>query len=479
MIAEAKTTVRNAGGLLIQRGIDAAGALLFAIWVPRLMGPAIYGQYALITSLSIWFVLLSELGFTPVIGRYTPSFAQEGGSQALQDFFGQLLAVRLASAILAAALYLLLTRLWLEELDPAVLLIMAAALGVRSVAKLLFAMFMGLNQAARWGTREMARRWFSLALLLPGFYLAGLRGAVTGILLAELVALGIGFYWARSYLSWSGLDLDLRHLLPYVEFGLIFFGSDLLLSAFRRSGEALVQIVTGDYVQVGYFGLAYNVFLTAALVVPRLALSFAPLLTTLRSAGREGALQAWIERLLKWIAAGGVLIVFSALFLGEDLIPMVLGAEYRAIARDMVPLALTLLTLSLSSVARVVVLVQDRPGAALAAAAVRLGAFWAMGPPLVRWRGSLGACLAILGASVLYSAYFTWRARRATRYALSGWLATIGTGMVFLPLIWLRAGWWVNIALFAGASAGYCGLLFLLRVITPDEIETAWRAISN
>ena len=478
MIAQAQVTIRNAGGLLAQRGIDAIGALLFAVWVPRLMGPATYGQYALVTSLSIWFVLFSELGFTPVISRYVPQFSLQEDPQALRDFFGQLLTVRLASGALAAALYLLLTRRWLEDLDPVMLLIMAGAIGVRSVAKLLFTLFVGLNQAARWGLREMVFRWLSLVLLFPGFYLAGLRGAIAAILLADLATLVIGLRWTRSYLGWSEFGLDLRRLLPYLQFGLIFFGGDLLLSAFRRSGEALVQVVTGDYVQVGYFGLAYNVFLTAALVVPRLTLSFAPLLTTLRSVGKEPALQEWAERLIKWIAAGGMLIVFSTLFLAEDLVPLVLGADYRAVAGNLVPLTLTLLTLSLSSVARVVVMTYDRPAAALTAAAVRLGAFWVIGPPLVRWGGSLGACLATLGASVLYSAYFTWRARRAAPYSLRGWVTIVGLGVPFLPLLCLRGGGWTNAALFGGVVIGYVGLLFLLRVVTPEEIAATWRAIS-
>ena len=40
----------------------------------------------------------------------------------------------------------------------------------------------------------------------------------------------------------------------------MFFAFNLLASAFQRSGEILIRFFYPDYVQVAYFGLAYNVF---------------------------------------------------------------------------------------------------------------------------------------------------------------------------------------------------------------------------
>ena len=477
MTAAARVTVRNVGLLLLQRGASVASGLLFAVLIPRLMGPETYGQYALVTSLSIWFVLFSGLGFTPLIGRYVPQFAHQGDRQALKAFFGNLLTVRLASGALAAGLYLLLTFLWLRDLDPVVLAVAAGTVFLRAVATLFFTLFLGLNQAARWGMGEIVRRWVSLAFLFPGFYLGGLRGAVLGLLLTEAIVLTVGVWWARPHLSWPGLRLDVRRMLPFLQFGLIFFASDLLLSGFRRSGEALVRGISGDYAQVGYFGLAYNVYLTAGLAIPQLTLAFAPLLTTLLAQEQAAALKEWVERLLKWLAIGGVLGVFGALFLADDLVPLVLGADYEPVAANLLPLALTLLPLALSSVARLLALVYDRPGAALAAAGVRLVAFWVLGPPLVAWQRSLGGCLAVLAASVLYAGYFTWRMRRVVRYSLRGWTLAIGLGVLFLPLAWLRSSWAVNVALYGAFVAGYAGLLLLRGVVKPGEIVAVLRTL--
>jgi hypothetical protein len=166
MIAEAQVTTRNAGLLVVQRGAQVASGFLFAMLIPRLMGADTYGQYALVTSLALWFVLASNLGFTQVIARYVPEFMLSDDKPGMQAFFGGLLTVRLASGVLAAALLLLLTVLWLRELDRLALAFVAGVVVVRVASHLFFALFLGLNQAARWGMEAVVRGWVSLTVLL-------------------------------------------------------------------------------------------------------------------------------------------------------------------------------------------------------------------------------------------------------------------------------------------------------------------------
>jgi hypothetical protein len=61
-VTEARLVLRNAGWLMAQRGLHVVAAAVFAVLVPRLMGPAVYGRYAPLTSVSMWFTLLSDLG---------------------------------------------------------------------------------------------------------------------------------------------------------------------------------------------------------------------------------------------------------------------------------------------------------------------------------------------------------------------------------------------------------------------------------
>jgi O-antigen/teichoic acid export membrane protein len=235
----------------------------------------------------------------------------------------------------------------------------------------------------------------------------------------------------------------------------------------------------GDYAQVGFFGVAYSAFLTGAVGIPQIALAFAPLLTVLRLEGERAALRLWIERLLKWLALGSVMVVLAAVLLGKDLVPVVLGSAYRPVAANLVPLAIGLVALSLTSVANLSALTHDRPGVALAAAVLRLGTFWVLGLSLVgRW-GSWGASLAVLGALAVQAGFFTWRMRRVVGYSLRRWAAVVGLGALFLPLGLLRSSPAVDVALFGAFVVGYVGLLFLLGLVTPDELGVMGRAVTG
>jgi hypothetical protein len=55
----------------------------------------------------------------------------------------------------------------------------------------------------------------------------------------------------------------------------------------------------------------------------------------------------------------------------------------------------------------------------------------------------------------------------------------IGLGAIFLPIHWLLASWAVNVTLYILFMIGYCGLLFLFRVITLEEIRWALQALKN
>jgi O-antigen/teichoic acid export membrane protein len=478
MIPQAETTVHNAGLLLVQRGFYFVGCFVFAALVPRMMGPGIFGQYALITSLSVWFMLFGGLGFTQIISRYMPQFTLPEARENLGKFFGNLLTLRLASSALGASLYLLLTFLWLRDLDVLALAIMSGALCIRGVANLFFDLFLGLNQAGRWGMNETMRRWISLILLLPGFYWGGLRGACLALLLSELAVLAVGVYWGRQYLSWSNLGLDFYSTIPYLGFGLMFFASDLINSGFDQSGELLVRTVSGDYDQVSYFGLAHNIYLILTMIIPVFTLAFAPLLVTLLARGETAEIKRWVEQITKVLAITGMIAVFGALLLGKEVVPRVLGAAYQPVAVNLLPLMVTLLAQALSSVGNLLALVFGRSGTALRAAGLKFVAFWVLGLPLVSRWGSLGGCLAVLMSIIFHALYITWRMREVNPYSLKKYAWVIGLGGMFLPLLWLRSSWSLNLALFCAFLVAYGSVLLFLGLISRKEIAAVVRVVS-
>jgi hypothetical protein len=70
---------------------------------------------------------------------------------------------------------------------------MAATIVVRAAVHPFFTLFLGLNQAARWGMGEIFRHRFIIVSVIIGFYLRGLQGACLGLFLTELIVLSIDY----------------------------------------------------------------------------------------------------------------------------------------------------------------------------------------------------------------------------------------------------------------------------------------------
>lgn len=477
MVADIRDTVRNAGLLMAQRGFHVVGAAIFAVLIPRLMGPEVFGRYALLTSVSMWFALLSGLGAVSMMTRSIPRFLAASATVEVRRLATSLLALRAGTGVLTSTAYFLIAVSVLGEPDLVAAGFIAIAVFSRTVANLCFALFLGLNQAARWGMGELIRRWLTLILVLGGFLLSGFRGACLGFLAANVVVLAIGLSWAWPHLSWPDVDLSRQYLSPFLRMGTFFALGNLLISLAQRSGEALVRFATGDYAEIGFYGAAYSIYVVGAHALWQFAIAFAPFLITMLERGQADAVRQWTERLLKWLVVGGILAVFAVLFLGDDLVPLILGDKYRAVVRNLVPLTFALLMVAAGSVARVVAFALDRPGIVATAATIEVGTFWVVGMPLARQAGSFGASVGALVASMFYTGYITWRVRRELPYSLTTALWALGLALPFPLLLLARSSWPTNALLFLGAASGYGALTFAARVVTIDEVAAARRLL--
>jgi len=403
--------------------------------------------------------------------RFVPQFLVRGDQAGLKKLVTNLVVLRMGNGLLAGAAYFLLTALWMRDIDRVSLALIAAAVCVRTGGNLFFTVFLGLNQAARWGMGDSIYRIVNVALVLFGFLWRGLRGAFLGLLLAELMVWVLGFWWARPYLSRSALWPDRRFLAPFLRFSIGFFASNLLLMLVNRSGEAMVRLVSGNYVEVAYFGLAFGAYLVAGQAVWRLALSLAPLLTLLAEKGEKRRLRNWIEQSLKWYGIAAVVACFTILLVGDELIRLVLGSRYGPVTMRLIPLTGALLFLGPAHISRLVAVAYNQPGIAWKAALIQLALFWGIGPLLIHYSGSLGACLAVLLAATVYSAYATWRMRAALEYSIRSWGVAVALGAAFLPLVALRSSSIIDLLLYACFVVGYLLLLARFRLVNWAEIR--------
>ena len=470
--ADARRTVRNAGWLMAQRALHFLTATAFAMLVPRLMGPEVFGQYSLLTSVSMWFAMLSGLGAVSLMTRAVPQLTSRGDTAGLGKLVTNLLALRASTGTLTALGYFLVIVLLAGELDRTAATLVAAAVFCRTVGNLCFSLFLGLNQAARWGLGDLTRRMLTLAGVLAGYPIAGLRGACAGFLAANLVVLIVGLIGARPFLQWSSLDLRRGYLAPFLRTGTSFAAGNLLLALAQRTGETVVRLGTGDYAEVGYFGAAYSAYLTGGQALWQGAIAFAPLLVATLHGGERGVVSGWLSRLLKWMAIVVSLAALATVFIAADAVPAMLGPAFVPVVPSLYPLALTLFALSVASIGRLGTLVADRPWLAASAAASELAVFWTVGLLLVPRHGSVGMAWAALSGTLTYATVITWRMRAVLPYSPRAAAQAVGLAAPFLPLALLRGDAGRNTALLAAAIAGYVVLLFWRRVVTPGELRS-------
>src|SRR5262249_27209511 len=184
------------------------------------------------------------------------------------------------------------------EVDIVVLVTMAAVVLLQGVVQYLFSVFLGFGQAARWGLADVLRRWLALALVVPGFALAGLRGAALALLVTESMLIGVGLGRGGFPISSVALRVSPAAFAPCLRFGLLFFANTALSTAFQASGEPLVRLVSGGYAEVSYFALANNIFLAGAGAVSQVPLALLPPLTRLVTAGQSRDATRRVDRLL-------------------------------------------------------------------------------------------------------------------------------------------------------------------------------------
>jgi O-antigen/teichoic acid export membrane protein len=471
MTNDTRDTVRNAALVLVQRGAQLVGGVCFALVVPRLMGPEQYGRYALATSVAAWFALLSGLGLLNATTRYLPPLLARRETSALQRLIGDLFTLRVASGLLAALLYLTVGRWWWRDPDPVVALVMAVTVWAQGLSGYLFSIFLGFNQAGRWAFGDTARRWLLVGLVLSGYQLGGLRGAVVGVLLTEMTVLGLGFMGNPLLEAQHRLRPERTFLAPYLRFGVVSLATQILLIAFLGSGEILVRTFSGPYAEVGYFSLAHNAYLMVVTTIPQIMLAFLPFLGQLRDAGQARELARWSARLVRVLAATGVLGVFATWFLGAAYVPLLFGAAYAPIAANLLPLSAAALAFALASVPSLLALVHERPSETVVAAALRLLVFWGIAPSLIARQGSRGACLAVLAGASVHALYLGWRTRRLVSGSARDWALPAILGSLFLPLALFRTGRPMDLALWCAGALVYCAALVLLRIVTFGEIS--------
>lgn len=388
---------RSLSAVSLHKLAQIAGTVATVMLVPRLFGAEDYGRFAFILSLSFLGQILGELGTLDVMGKFVPGMSQAEAARIYSRHIGLKLVVGLLCGLITAGAALWLV-VWME---PVWALLTGLGVYVHIVAWVPFHLALGLNRVGVWMVEQAWRQWVLLALLLALLPLLGMTGALIALLLMELIFLVVGLWWVRGYWRWPELAPQWAYLRPYLRFGFGFFLANLTTVALYRSGPLLVETLTGDTVQTGYFNLALGLFMLAYVTTGQFAQSLIPTLSELRNRGDTAGVRRWINNFARVGAVVGVVGVAGVWLTADWGVPLVFGAEFGAAAESFkwislgLPLAAALWAISVGAT------VAGRGQAKFTASLAGLGVFalasWQLAPPF----GATGAALALVAALVI------------------------------------------------------------------------------
>jgi O-antigen/teichoic acid export membrane protein len=440
---------------------EMATLVLLATVVPRVLGPADFGRFAVpLTVVTIGSLALT-LGGPTLMARFVPVAPPEERVALARALGGRLARGRGAQLGVVAGAALVAVVLDPARFPPLETALVVGALTLNVAAALALQVPLGLGMTGAWSLRYPLHNVVLIAAVLVLHPVAGTTGPLVAILLAAVAAAAFGAAAAAPVLGAA----PARAAVPAgaIRFGVLQAAGAALVQFAHRGGVLAVAVLAGSAAETGFAALAIGIALGATYAVLQAFTVSLPHLADRTGAIRSGAVprgggsgqrglrwpasprrttdpataqaEAVLRRLAGSLVAALVPVAAVAALTLDAVVPALFGSGYEGAASAFGP------ALALAALAPLNAL-------AVQAAALRLR-------PEVALASGLAAALAFLVAAVAFVP--AWGAVGGTAASLAG--ASAGA-LVSLWLLPGAAGGRITAASFAGAA----GVLILATV---------------
>jgi len=470
MTAEARQMSRNLSLISINKVVQLMGGALWALIIPRWMGAEAYGQFALATAISLLLWWAGDFGGLEVFGRHLPTLREKKPQEA-RELFAQTFLLRVLVAILIIPLMLIVGPMiapWLKGW-PSFLIALGAGLHIISWTS--YHTLYAQNEMGKWSVEISWRLIIQLPLIfLVAHY--GLTAQMAMYVLTEVIFLCIGIWWTRDWFRGNDFRPNLRFLKPYMHMGLGFWATNVGIILLFRTGTILVQILTGDSVQVSYYDLALVVFFLIFTIVDQMTRAFLPTVSEFEDEGQKERLGNWLQVVTSWGTALAMLAVVGVQYTADWIMPLMLGSEYADSAPVLRIMLLALPALVLVGVGTVATAVRQSARAKIIAIAIGIVFFWGgsaiLGPRL----GATGVAWALTIGLIIYALALFAQVREDLQLRWGVLLAIIALALPLVALTpILKSNILLALAVFVVASLIYLGICLLLKLLSPEPLQ--------
>jgi O-antigen/teichoic acid export membrane protein len=479
--AEASVTSKNLSRVAVLRVAQYPFMALFALVVPRLMGPDDYGRYAWFVSIVGIASSFLDLGMTEIATRSIPESQQRQDEYGIRRFFSRMLAFKLVldvplglAFLLGALLFRVSSGTW-QFVWPFALTLLIGDVGATA-----YALLFGLNKLAICSARDPIRRAAGLIAVVGLYHFFGMQGAIVSVVIVEAIVTVINFCWAERYLSLRELWPSWSFSAPLLRYGFLFYLSWGITNVWQRLGNTLIGYLRHDYGQIALFDLSNQIFLTATGFTMFLITALAPIFTQLRLQGKETKLIDWTRRILTYSQIACAAVLGGWLLIGSDVIPILIGRQYGGLYPNVAVLLCGTFLMVIVQLGLALAMAYAEPVWYLLALCVAVASFIIASCLLVPGLGALGCSVATLISCACCALTIGARYRRLLSQSFGPGLKAVMLGVcLLLPCWWLRGTWVRNELLLLCFLVAFGAALAVGGVLKSSEMREAWRALRH
>ena len=386
------------GVSLIGKAAEGLTLVVLVVLMPRVLGPADYGDFAVALSTVTLVAAALALGGPTLLSRFVPVEAIDARRRTARAIGERFLRVRVIQSGIVVAAAVMLVAVAPERFPATVTALVAAAVLLDSMATLGFQVVLGLSGTTLWSFRYPLQNAIVCGAGLVLYGVAGVTGAIAGITLGAA---------ATALVATVAVVGRLRGVPPaptlpdgVIRFAFVQTVSGFFLQLVQRGTVIAVVLLASSSTEAGFAALASGVALAASYVVWQAFVVELPALAARYDEATEDVEQS--VRRLTWLSTivmipvgvVGVLVV-------DEGLPRVVGSGFADAAPAFAPALAILPFAGLTAAATQLSALRLRPGSRLVANAGGAIVFLVTAALAVpRW-GSVGGTAALLAATAV------------------------------------------------------------------------------
>ena len=454
------------------KGAQVVAGILFTVLVPRLMGPNLYGQFAVIISVFTLWRMSCTIGGRYIFGRFIPEYSSRGDSDRIREVFMHVLGARAIVVLVAAPLLFFFLRRVLPMASTTTLVASTLAFVVTMLAGPMYNVYFGLNRLGMSMTNDPIGRFLLLGLLVLIGGTSNLEMASVALLLANCCVLLVGLVLARGLITFDRRVFDLKSIVEHVSFGLVVYSANLLLRVPWRLGESALALAKTDSAEIAFFSVAVSATVAFTRLLGSATTLLIPSMSLRQASGDYEGRDRSMGIALRYLEVAACLFVPFVVAAGPKLVSVLLGDSYLGVVPHMYVLSIAVLGIPVLRTAVAFSVVVGRVGLNVQLGLVAVVVFGVAALALIPKYGAIGASVAVV-ASIMSSSIIGAMQIRKTGVLSEARVATQSMVAVASGAILLLGSFSLITAI--GAAAAYVGISLALKVIQPRELQQLLR----